>query len=110
MINRDFRGIDKPTDVLSFPMLVFSPPGWSDPGSDAVDPETGCIALGEIVVSAVRVREQAGEYGHSIDRETAYLTVHSVLHLLGYDHEDDAEAKKAMRSREEAIMQMIGSP
>jgi len=108
-INQSFRGINKPTDVLSFPMHEFAPPGWTDPGSGAADPETGLVALGEIVISAARVREQACEYGHSVDRETAYLTVHSVLHLLGYDHEDEAEGKKEMRSREETIMREIWS-
>ena len=106
-INQEFRGVDGPTDVLSFPMIEFDPPGWAAPGADAVDPDTGLVPLGEIVLSAGRVDEQAREYGHSRERETAYLTVHSVLHLLGYDHVDDGEDKKLMRGREEEIVQMI---
>ncbi|MCL2228003.1 MAG: rRNA maturation RNase YbeY [Oscillospiraceae bacterium] len=107
-INFEFRGIDEPTDVLSFPMLVFSPPGWADPGSNAVDLETGLTALGEIVLSAERVRVQALEYNQSVERETAYLTVHSGLHLLGYDHLDEAGEKMQMRLREKQIMRELG--
>jgi len=103
-INYEFRGVDKPTDVLSFPMFEFSPPGWTDPGSNALDPETGLVPLGEIILSAERVAAQANEYGQSLERETAYLTVHSVLHLLGYDHVDEAGEKKMMREREIEIM------
>jgi len=106
-INREFRGIDAPTDVLSFPMQEFAPPGWSASLCED-DPETGLVPLGEIVLSAEHVRTQAGELGHSAKRETAYLTVHSVLHLLGYDHIDEAEDKKKMREHEEAIMQELG--
>ena len=106
-LNYEFRGIDEPTDVLSFPMLEFSPPGWVAPGYGAADPETGLLPLGEIVISAERVGRQAREYGHSVERETAYITVHSVLHLLGYDHVDEAEGKRLMREREEAILEIL---
>lgn len=107
-INLEFRGIDKPTDVLSFPMIDFSPPGWVEPGSNAADPETGLTPLGEIVISAPVVRGQAREYGHSLEHETVYLTVHSVLHLLGYDHVDEAGGKRAMREREKLVMGEMG--
>jgi len=103
-INNEFRGVDAPTDVLSFPMLVFSPPGWAAPDIGASDPETGLIPLGEIILSGRRVHEQAKVFGHSPERETAYLVVHSVLHLLGYDHLDEAEGKKEMRGREKEII------
>ena len=106
-INREFREIDKATDVLSFPMIEFIPSGWVDPGSGMVDSETGLVPLGEIVISASRVREQAQEYNQSVEREAAYLTVHSVLHLLGYDHVDEAEDKKLMREREKAVMRCL---
>ena len=103
-LNYDFRRIDKPTDVLSFPMQSFSPPGWADPGPDAIEGETGTIPLGEIVISAQRVRDQCHESGRKPDMETVYLTIHSVLHLLGYDHIDEAEGKRLMRAREKNIM------
>ena len=107
-INREFRGIDKPTDVLSFPMIGFSPPGWTDPGSDAADPETGLIPLGEIALSVEHIDRQAREHRQPRERETVYLTVHSVLHLLGYDHTDEADAKKEMRKHEKRIMEAMG--
>jgi len=107
-LNRGFRGIDKPTDVLSFPMTEASLPGWAAIGDKAADPETGLFPLGEIVFSAERVRAQASEYKHSVEREMAYLTAHSVLHLLGYDHVGEAGMKKQMRDREEQIIREIG--
>lgn len=106
-INWEFRGVDSPTDVLSFPMTDFDPPGWTTPGADDIDPETGLLPLGDIVLSAEWVDKQAQEYGHTRERETAYLTAHSVLHLLGYDHVDDGEGKRLMREREEAVMQHL---
>jgi len=102
-INREFRGIDKATDVLSFPMHSYVP-GAAMPGAPDTDPETGLLALGDIVMSAPGVIKQARENGQSTERETAYLTVHSVLHLLGYDHTVGAAGKKLMRGREKAIM------
>jgi len=107
-INREFRGKDEPTDVLSFPMLELSAQGWVEPAPCAIDPETGLLPLGEIVLSAERVDRQAQEYGNSRDRETAYLTVHSVLHLLGYDHGSEPEEKARMRTREKQIMLEMG--
>ena len=107
-INREFRGIDKPTDVLSFPMQTFSPPGWDKYGIDLTDQDTGAVMLGDIILSAQHVIRQAHEQTHSREQETAYLTVHSVLHLLGYDHTDEAEGKRQMREREKAIMKQLG--
>ena len=107
-INREFRGIDTPTDVLSFPMHEFSPPGWDKCGIDLTDRETGAVMLGDIILSAQHVAKQASEYTQSPEHETAYLTVHSVLHLLGYDHIDESEGKQQMREREKAIMKQLG--
>ena len=106
-INREFRGIDEPTDVISFPMIEFSPPGWAAPGRNEIDPDTNLLPLGEIVLSGERVHRQALEYGHDLGRETAYLIVHSVLHLLGYDHIDEMDGKKLMRKREDEILKAM---
>ena len=108
-INRDMRDVDKPTDVLSFPMFEFvpgEPPTAED--EDLPDPATGLVPLGDMVISIERVQAQAKEYGHSSRRELAYLTVHSILHLLGYDHLDEGPMKAQMREREEAIMSELG--
>jgi probable rRNA maturation factor len=102
-INLDMRGVDAPTDVLSFPAFSYVPGEPPTDESDA-DPMTGLTPLGDMAISMERVRAQAEEYGHSRRRELAYLVVHSVLHLLGYDHLDEGEQKKQMRAREEAIM------
>ena len=102
-INRDMRGVDAPTDVLSFPAFTYVPGQPPTDESDA-DPMTGLTPLGDMAISMERVRAQAEEYGHSQRRELAYLVVHSVLHLLGYDHLDEGEQKRQMRAREEAIM------
>ena len=107
-VNYEFRGIREPTDVLSFPMHVFSPPGWANPGVVAIDHETGLVPLGEIVFSGERVHNQARQYGNLLDRETAYLTVHSVLHLLGFDHVDEALGKMHMREHENKILKAMG--
>jgi probable rRNA maturation factor len=107
-MNLEFRGINKTTDVLSFPMQEFSPPGWSAPGPDAVDPETGLVPLGDIVISAECLARQAITYDSTLDQETVYLTIHSVLHLLGYDHVDEGRGKMLMRREEEKILQEIG--
>ena len=106
-INRDMRGVDAPTDVLSFPAFSYVP--GEPPTDDAdADPMTGLTPLGDMAISLERVKAQAAEYGHSERRELAYLVVHSVLHLLGYDHLDEGEQKKQMRQREEAIMARLG--
>ena len=107
-INREFRGIDKPTDVLSFPMQDFPMPGQIATCACEVDPETGLLPLGDIILSSERVEKQAREHGQSRERETAFLTVHSVLHLLGYDHTEEADGRKLMRGREKAIMHELG--
>ena len=105
-INREMREVDRPTDVLSFPVFDLLPGELPDE-SDA-DPGTGLIPLGDMVISMERCAAQAEEYGHSKKREIAYLVTHSVLHLLGYDHLDEGEEKKRMRAREEAILSELG--
>ena len=107
-LNKQYRGIDEPTDVLSFPMYESEKAGWAGLDIDEADYETGRVHLGNIIISAQRVAAQALEYDQSRDQETAYLIVHSVLHLLGYDHIDEAEQKKHMRDREKAIMKALG--
>ena len=107
-INLDMRGVDAPTDVLSFPVFALTPGEF--PGPEDADPATGLVPLGDMVLSMERVRAQAKEYGHSDRRELCYLAVHSVLHLLGYDHLDEGEQKARMRSREEAIMTLLDLP
>lgn len=102
-INRDMRDVDAPTDVLSFPAFSYAPGQPPVDDSDA-DPMTGLTPLGDMAISLERVKAQAAEYGHSRSRELAYLVVHSVLHLLGYDHLDEGRQKRQMREREEAIM------
>ena len=102
-INKASRGLDKPTDVLSFPMFDLAPgtPPTAEDGS--VDPETGLCPLGDMCISLGRAIEQAKTFGHSVKREVGYLTIHSMLHLLGYDHLDEGPEKARMRAREEAI-------
>ena len=105
-INLEMREVDKATDVLSFPEFELSPGELPDE-MDA-DPGTELIPLGDMVISVEHVAAQAVEYGHSKQRELAYLVVHSVLHLLGYDHLDEGAQKKQMRGREEAILAQLG--
>ena len=106
-INLEQREVDRPTDVLSFPMFEFTP--GEPPTDDAeADPETGLVPLGDMVISLERARSQGEEYGHGTEREVAYLAVHSVLHLLGYDHMDEGPMKAQMRAREEAILNSLG--
>ena len=105
-INRDMRQVDRPTDVLSFPEFELTP--GELPGAEDADPGTGYVPLGDMVISLERVKAQAKEYGHANRRELAYLAVHSVLHLLGYDHLDEGPMKAQMREREEAIMSVLG--
>jgi len=133
-INGDFRGIDATTDVLSFPLQELRPGSFAqsiragDAESEIIDDpknssenhllrslsneltnlvDSQPLPLGDIVISAERVRTQAVEFGNTLEHETAYLTIHSVLHLLGYDHTDEAEDKRIMRTREKTIMTMI---
>ncbi len=105
-INLDQRNIDRPTDVLSFPMFELE--AGELPTEEDLDPATGLIPLGDMVLSLERAQAQAQEFGHSVLREFSYLTVHSILHLLGYDHMDEGEMKAQMRGREEMILEMLG--
>ena len=102
-INKASRNIDAPTDVLSFPMFQLEPGNPPEDWEDYLDPETGLCPLGDMCISLERANAQAKEFGHSSKREVGYLTIHSMLHLLGYDHLDEGEMKAAMRSREEVI-------
>ena len=104
-LNWEQRGIDRPTDVLSFPAFDLQPGTLPEP-ADA-DPGSGLVPLGDMVVSLERAAAQAKEYGHSNRRELAYLTVHSVLHLLGYDHLDEGPQKAQMRAKEEEILEKL---
>ncbi len=97
-INRKFRNIDRPTDVLSFPLLG---------DDDQPDDKLFSVPLGDIVLSLERAKEQAIEFGHSFEREVAFLTAHSVLHLLGYDHETGEEDEKIMRQKQNQIMEAL---
>ena len=105
-VNLDMRGVDRPTDVLSFPEFDLTP--GEHPDEMDADPGTGLIPLGDMVISMEHVVAQAKEYGHSRQRELAYLVTHSVLHLLGYDHLDEGPQKAQMRAREEAILTELG--
>ncbi len=100
-VNREYRNIDKETDVLSFPLNDFE--GGDEPPLD--EPE---ISLGDIIISLERAEEQAKEFGHSFEREVAFLCVHSMLHLLGYDHERSEEEDIDMRRRQREILDIMG--
>ena len=105
-VNLDMSDVDRSTDVLSFPEFDLTP--GQLPEAEDADPGTGLVPLGDMVISWEHVTAQAKEYGHSNRRELAYLVVHSVLHLLGYDHLDEGPQKKQMRAREEAILAELG--
>lgn len=106
-INLENRGIDRPTDVLSFPMIDFEAPadlsGVEEMQYEYFNSDTGCLMLGDIVISIDRAYSQAEEYGHSVKREIAFLTAHSMLHLFGYDHIDDA-GREEMEKLQEQIL------
>ena len=106
-INKASRNIDKPTDVLSFPMFQLEPGNPPQDWEEYLDMETDLCPLGDMCISLERATAQAKEFGHSVKREVGYLTIHSMLHLLGYDHLDEGAQKKQMRAREEAIAGMI---
>ncbi len=109
-INRDLRDVDRETDVLSFPMFEFTPGEFPEDVSDLLDPGSSLLPLGDMALSVEKIKSQAEEFGHSQEREIGYLTVHSVLHLLGYDHLDEGPMKKQMRAREDAIMEYLNIP
>lgn len=102
-INLASRNIDKPTDVLSFPMFQLQPENPPQDWEDYLDVESNMCPLGDICISLERAIAQAKEFGHSVRREVGYLTIHSMLHLLGYDHMDEGPMKALMRAREETI-------
>ena len=105
-LNRAFRSVDRVTDVLSFPMvqgrLCDAAP---EELTGLTDPETGALELGDLVICPARAREQAEEYGHSLKREIAFLTAHSMLHLLGYDHMEPEEEAEMFRRQKEILLQ-----
>ena len=107
-LNERFRGIEGPTDVLSFPMFELTPGVVPTMEDVEADPETSLVPLGDMVLSVERAQAQGEEYGHGSERELAYLAVHSILHLLGYDHLDEGPMKAQMRAREEAILSKLG--
>lgn len=106
-LNLERRGVDGPTDVLSFPMLELAVGEQPDPEPWESD-ENGRVLLGEMVISLERAAKQAEEYGHSVERELAFLAVHSTLHLLGYDHERGEEDEKLQFRRQEEILDEMG--
>ncbi len=109
-INRENRGIDAPTDVLSFPMAEYEEPGnfdFMENEDDLFHPETGELLLGDMVISQEKVLEQAAAYGHSKERELAFLVAHSMFHLMGYDHMEDAE-RLVMEEKQESLLDSLG--
>lgn len=109
-MNRNFREIDRATDVLSFPMIAYEEAGTFDfleEDDSAFDPESGELVLGDIVISKERVIAQAEEYGHSIRREYAFLIAHSMLHLMGYDHMEEEE-RAVMEQKQRDILDQLG--
>lgn len=110
-INLETRGIDRPTDVLSFPMVEYEVPGdFSVVDEDCIEffnPETGELVLGDIIISVDKVMEQAKLYGHSEERELGFLVAHSMLHLSGYDHMEEEE-RIEMEQKQEEILQKVG--
>ena len=111
-INREYREIDRPTDVLSFPMLNYDVPGDFSiveqiAAEDCCNPDTGELILGDIIISTEKVVEQAEAYGHSLERELGFLTAHSMLHLFGFDHMEEDE-RIDMEEKQEAILERVG--
>ena len=108
-LNREYRGVDRPTDVLSFPMFddMDELEAVCAAADDEPEEDRQPVPLGDVVICMDKIEEQAKEFGHTKERETVYLFTHSVLHLLGYDHETE-EDKREMRAREEEIMDAIG--
>ncbi len=109
-VNKEFRNIDRPTDVLSFPMIDYEAPSQFDELEDYMEyfnPETGELILGDIMISLEKAKEQAEEYNHSMEREVAFLTAHSMLHLCGYDHMEDEE-RLVMEDKQREILKELG--
>lgn len=109
-INKRFRQTDRPTDVLSFPLVEYEKPGEFDfleDRDDCFNPESGELMLGDIIISLDRVQAQAEEYGHGVTREYAFLIAHSMLHLMGYDHMEKSEAE-IMEKKQEAVLTDLG--
>ena len=101
-LNAKYRGVDRPTDVLSFPLFDYEGTSEEPPVDEMMN------MLGDIVISLERAAEQAEEFGHSFEREVAFLTAHSMLHLLGYDHELGEDEDREMREKQNAVMDMLG--
>lgn len=110
-VNKEYRDIDRPTDVLSFPMLEYKTPSdfeeVEEHFADCFNPETGELMLGDIMISVNKVEEQAEKYGHSMERELAFLTAHSMLHLCGYDHMEENE-RLLMEEKQRQILETMG--
>lgn len=110
-INQEYRAIDSPTDVLSFPMIDYEAPsdftGLEENAGEYFNPDSGELMLGDIIISVEKVMEQAEKYGHSLERELAFLTAHSMLHLFGYDHMEDDE-RIVMESKQDEILKNLG--
>ena len=105
--NREYRDIDSATDVLSFPMQNFLKAGWDGLFDAELDKDTGDLPLGDIVISSKKVEMQAEEYGNTVEYESAYLIIHSTLHLLGYDQDNEADEKK-LHEKNKAIIEEMG--
>lgn len=110
-LNLQYRGIDRPTDVLSFPQIAYRAPAdfsrLEEEGMDCFNPDSGELFLGDIIISLDRVKEQAENYGHGPRREYAFLVAHSMLHLLGYDHMTEEEAAR-MEAGQDAVLRALG--
>ncbi len=109
-VNKEFRNIDSPTDVLSFPMVQYEEPSdfsQVEEMEDCFNPETGELLLGDIMISVEKIKQQSKAYGHSLERELGFLIAHSMLHLFGYDHLEDVE-RDAMELRQSEILNNIG--
>lgn len=114
-VNKEYRQVDSPTDVLSFPMIEYSSPAdfysleedMEEYAEDYFNPDTGELILGDIMISVEKVMEQADKYGHSQERELAFLTAHSMMHLFGYDHMEEEEAK-IMEAKQSEVLELLG--
>ncbi len=109
-INLAYRNIDAATDVLSFPMFSFEPGKLPKDLTPYLDTQTSLLPLGDMAISLERAKAQAKELGHSVKREIGYLVIHSILHLLGYDHLDEGPMKRQMREKEEEILKKLDLP